>query len=63
MTIEDVPKIDFRTHSEHFEYVVIQLGLSNAPATFQELMNYVFRPFLGNMYLFSLMTYLSTVEL
>ena len=43
---EDVPKTAFRMHDGHYEFCVMLFGLSNAPATFQALMNDVFRPFL-----------------
>ncbi|XP_059277948.1 uncharacterized protein LOC132032198 [Lycium ferocissimum] len=46
MAEEDIPKTAFRTHSGHFEYLVMPFGLSNAPATFQGLMNTVFQKFL-----------------
>ena len=39
----DIQKTAFRTHSGHYEYVVMPSGLTNAPATFQGLMNDVFR--------------------
>ncbi|XP_070036260.1 uncharacterized protein [Nicotiana tomentosiformis] len=46
MEVEDVPKTAFRTHASHYEYLVMLFGLSNAPATFQGLMNSVFQKFL-----------------
>jgi hypothetical protein len=36
-------KTAFRTHSGHYEFLVIPFGLTNAPATFQSLMNEIFR--------------------
>ena len=39
----DVTKIAFHTHEGHYEYLVMLFGLTNAPATFQALMNEVFR--------------------
>ena len=36
---EDIPKTAFITHKGQYEYRVLAFGLSNAPATFQALMN------------------------
>ena len=42
----DIPKTAFRTRYGHYEFLVMSFGLTNAPATFMELMNRVFHDML-----------------
>nr|GEU67210.1 putative reverse transcriptase domain-containing protein [Tanacetum cinerariifolium] len=42
----DIPKTAFRTCYGHFEFTVILIGLTNAPAIFMDLTNIVYRPYL-----------------
>lgn len=44
MSPEDVVKIAFKIHNGHYEFMVMSFGLTNAPLTFQNLINEIFRP-------------------
>lgn len=46
MREEDVPKIAFKTHKAHYEFMVISFGLTNALTTFQFLKNSIVKPFI-----------------
>nr|GEX89225.1 transposon Ty3-G Gag-Pol polyprotein [Tanacetum cinerariifolium] len=43
---DDIAKTTFKTHEGHYEFLVISFVLTNAPLTFQALINEVFREFL-----------------
>src|SRR3954466_12993173 len=43
---EDIPKTAFITRYGSYEYTVMSFGLTNAPATFSRLMNYIFMEYL-----------------
>ena len=42
----DIPKTAFRTPTWHYEFTVLPFGLSNAPSTFQSIMNDTLREFI-----------------
>lgn len=62
---EDVPKTAFTTPDGLYEFKVLCFGLSNAPATFQTIVNTIFSDCVGKFllaYLDDLMIYSKTLE-
>ena len=43
---EDICKTTLQTRYGHYEFVVLPLGLTNAPATFMSLMHRIFQPYM-----------------
>ena len=46
----DIPKTTFRTRYGHFEFTVMPSGLTNAQASFMDLMHRVFQPYLDQFF-------------
>ena len=62
---EDVPKTAFTSRHGHFEWLVLPMGLTNAPAEFMALMENTFREELNNfviVFLDDILVYSRTLE-
>ena len=44
---EDIPQMAFCTRYRHYEYVVMPLGLTNTPTAFVDIMNRIFKSYVG----------------
>jgi hypothetical protein len=47
LTPSDKMKTAFRVPMGHYQWVTLSMGLTNAPAVFQSVVNNIFRPYLG----------------
>ena len=63
--LEDMQKITFMSRYDHYEYVVMPFGMTNAPTVFMDYMHRIFRPWLdkfGVVFIDGILIYLRTRE-
>lgn len=46
MHLGDIHKADFRTHQDHYDFLVIPFGLCNTPPSLQATMHLIFQSYL-----------------
>lgn len=62
MNSEDIPKTAFNVENGHYEFVKIVLGLKNAPATFQRVVDNALRGFQNDYFLVLLIITSASVQ-
>ena len=65
MANTSIKKTAFRTHIGHWEFLVMPFGLCNTPASFQRLMNKVFKDelnFFSIVYLDDILIFTHSIE-
>ena len=61
----DIPKTTFWTRYGHYEFLVMSFGLTNAPAAFMDLINWVFEEYLDKfviVFIDEILVYSCTIE-